>query len=56
MSKEEAVAMLRELVKEIDYDIYKSIFEECCMEEPELALKTQKTLLKIVGKYAKIKG
>jgi len=51
MTDKQIMKMISELVQEVDYDIWKGMFEEDCMEEPEMAKENQKTLLKIVKKY-----
>lgn len=45
------MAMISDLVQEVDYDIWKQMFEEDCMEDPEMAKENKATLLKIVKKY-----
>jgi hypothetical protein len=49
MSREQILAMLKEIVKEVDYDIYKALFvnpeDECFVEEQI------NDLVKIVEQY-----
>lgn len=49
MKNDQKRKMLKELVMEIDYDIYKNLFEE--PEEPEEAEQTVKSLLATIDKY-----
>ena len=40
--------MLKEIVQEVDYDIYKHIFVKGCSEDPEASEATRKRLIAIV--------
>lgn len=54
MTREQALELLKQLVNEVDYDHYKSIFVESCMEDPEASMRVQENLLLILGKYVEI--
>lgn len=51
MTDERIMSMISDLVQKVDYDIWKQMFEEDCMEDPEMAEQNRATLLKIVKKY-----
>jgi hypothetical protein len=47
-TREQMDKMVSDLVQELDYDHWKSLFDEDCMEDPEAAADTRKTLRAIV--------
>lgn len=51
MDKKQALELLKDIVGEIDYDIYKSLFIEGCMEDPEVSMYKQNSLLRLLGKH-----
>lgn len=51
MKDDRCMKMISDLVNEIDYDIWKGLFVESCIEDPELAEERRTNLLKIVKKY-----
>lgn len=51
MTDKEILKMLEEIVQEVDYDIYKSLFVKACMESPEDAKAARERLVEIVKKY-----
>lgn len=51
LTDKQLMAMLSDLVQEVDYDIWKQMFVEDSMEDPEMAKENRATLLKIVKKY-----
>ncbi len=51
MNDKTAKKLLSELVKEIDYDIWKSYFVKECIEEPEFIEERINDLTKIIKKY-----
>lgn len=55
MTKAEAIELLKDIVEELDYDIYKSIFIEDCMEDPEAAEASQNALLDVLKKHIEVK-
>lgn len=44
-------SMVSDLVNEIDYDIWKGMFDEECMEDPEEAMAHRVRLIEIVEKH-----
>lgn len=53
MSDEQIEEMLTDIIAEVDYDLYKSIYIKECQEEPDLAQEIQKNLIDIVKKHLK---
>lgn len=51
MTDEQIIAMLSEIVEELDYDIWKYIFGEGYLEDEEDAADRKERLLCIVRKY-----
>jgi hypothetical protein len=51
MKKSAINAMLSDLVSELDYDIWKSLFVEECMEEPEEAALHLKRMRNVVRRH-----
>lgn len=51
MTDNEILAMLEDIVSEVDYDIYKSIFVKECIEDPAEARDARKRLVEIVKKH-----
>ena len=51
MTRSEIIGMLKELVSEVDYDIYKAIYVEDCMEDPDEAKETQERLIAIAKEH-----
>ena len=43
--------MLSTIVQELDYDIWKNLFDPECMEDPERASETRLRLKKVVKKF-----
>lgn len=54
LKNSEALEMLKDIVNEIDYDVYKQLFVEDCMEDPEASFERQQALMDIVGKHIKL--
>ena len=54
MTKAEALELLKDIVEELDYDIYKNIFIENCMEDPEAAEVSQNALLAVLKKHIEV--
>ena len=54
MLRTDAINMLKDIVNEIDYDIYKNLFIEGCMEDPEQSLANQESLLRTINTYVGI--
>ena len=54
MTREQALELLGKLIEEVDYDIYKVMFVEQCMEDPEYSHAHQERLLEILEKYVEI--
>jgi len=48
MSDERIEELVSDLVLHIDYDIWKSLFEEDCIEDPEEAAETRARLIATV--------
>jgi len=44
-------SLVSDLVQELDYDMWKSLFDEECMEDPEAAAETREALCEIVRKH-----
>lgn len=51
MNDKEILSMLKEIVQEVDYDIYKHIFVKGCSESPEDSKATRERLIEIVKKH-----
>lgn len=51
MDKSKIEAMLSDVVSQLDYDIWKSLFCEDCIEDEEEAASTRTRLTKIVERY-----
>jgi hypothetical protein len=45
------LSMLSDLIEEVDYDLWKSMFVEDCMEDPEAAMEHRAGLLKLIDKH-----
>ena len=52
MTNKQIKTMLKEIVAEIDYDIYKQLFVESCMEDKDASKESVDRLIQIVKKYA----
>ncbi len=50
-TKKQILAMVQDIVFEVDYDHGKAIFIEECMEEPEGAYETQDDLVAVAQKH-----
>ena len=55
MTEDEATELLKELLEEIDYDLYKDTYVEHCMEDSENSRSRQRMLMSILKKYVDIK-
>lgn len=53
MTDSEIVEMLKELIEEIDYDLYKAAFVENCIEDQEENQAHVDRLMEIVKKHTK---
>lgn len=51
MSPKRKLSMLKDIVAEVDYDIYKQLFVEDCMEDEDASEQVVNNLMKIVEKY-----
>jgi len=51
MTDETIIAMLEDILSEVDYDLYKGLFVKECIEDPVEAKETRKRLVEIVNKY-----
>jgi len=51
MHKSRIEAMLGDIVSQLDYDIWKGLFCEDCIEDEEEAASTRARLTKIVERY-----
>jgi len=54
MNKSEAIKMVKEIVVEVDYDIYKQAYDHSTAEEPEFVDGNISNLVEIVAKYIEI--
>lgn len=51
MNTDKALALLSDLVKELDYDLWKGIFLEDAIEDPDANEEFKKDLLAILKKH-----
>lgn len=54
MTKEQALELVKDIVLELDYDIYKDTFVENCMEDPNASEEMQERLLAVLKKHIEV--
>jgi predicted hydrolase (HD superfamily) len=54
MNEDQATSLLKELLEEIDYDLYKDTYVEQCMEDPESSRDRQEALMNVLKKHVEV--
>lgn len=54
MNEDQATGLLKELLEEIDYDLYKDTYVEQCMEDPDSSRDRQKALLDVLKRHIEV--
>ena len=56
MNDDQIFEMLKDVVAEVDYDIYKALYVKSCIEDEEEAKHSRSILMNIVTKHMKQHG